>query len=352
MVNRITAAYAHRMAATIRDVARAAGVSPATVSYYLNDTKPLTADTARRIEQAMADLQFRRNPVARALASRRSRIIALAYPFGDGHESYSGRQFVVGAARAAAAHDYNLVVWPVNDDGLELAKLAEQGLVDGVLLMDVRNDDPRVDALGKLGVPAALIGRTGDADTLPYVDIDFDASVQLAFDHLLGLGHRRIVLVNGNPEQGNLHGFGPYFRTEAAYRRLMGEWGLEPAEMLCGPTVIDGRAAAGRLLADFPDATAVIVMNELPAPGVTAELIQRGRSVPGDISVMSLYSSVNVAAMSTPNLTTVTTPGNELGTLGVEALLKHLAGFPVLPTLTTGHLVIGASTGPAASRAA
>src|SRR5690242_2880157 len=106
------------MAATIRDVARAAGVSPATVSYYLNDTKPLTPATVQRIEQAMAELRFRRNPVARALASRRSRIIALAYPFSDAHESYSARQFIIGAARATAALDYNLVVWPVDDDGL------------------------------------------------------------------------------------------------------------------------------------------------------------------------------------------------------------------------------------------
>lgn len=338
------------MAATIRDVARAAGVSSATVSYYLNDTKPLTAATAQRIEQAMAELKFRRNPVARALASRRSRIIALAYPFSDTHESYSARQFIIGAARAAAGHDYHLVVWPVDDDGLELAKLAEQGLVDGVLLMDVRNDDPRVDALDKLGVPAALIGRTGETATLPYVDIDFDESVRMAFDHLLGLGHRSIVLISGDPERGKLHGFGPYLRTEAAYRRIMAEWGLEPAVMYGGQKVVDGRAAAGRLLADFPGATAAMVMNELAAPGVTAELIQRGRTVPGDISVMSMYSSVNVAAMSTPNLTTVTTPGVELGALGVETLLKHLDGFPVQPILATGQLVIGASTGPAMSR--
>lgn len=336
------------MAATIRDVARAAGVSPATVSYFLNDTKPLTPDTAQRIEQAMAELRFRRNPVARALASRRSRIIALAYPFSDHHESPSARLFIIGAARTASDRDYHLVVWPVEDDGHELAKLAEQGLVDGILLMDVRTDDPRVGVLGEIGVPVALIGRTRDAETLPHVDIDFDASVRLALDHLFGLGHRRIVLVNGDPAQGNLHGYGPYVRTEAAYRAIMAEWGLDAAVMLCGQTVNDGRAAAGRLLTDFPDATAVLVMKELPAPGLTAELIQRGRSVPGDISVMSMYSTVNVAAMSTPNLTTVTTPGTELGTLGVEALLRHLEGFPVKPVLATGRLVIGASTGPVA----
>jgi DNA-binding LacI/PurR family transcriptional regulator len=80
---------------------------------------------------------------------------------------------------------------------------------------------------------------------------------------------------------------------------------------------------------------------------VTAELIQRGRSVPGDISVMSMYSTVGVAAMSTPNLTTLTTPGVELGALGVDALLKHLDGFPVPPVLAIGKLIIGASTGPA-----
>src|SRR5690349_19174196 len=130
-----------RMAATIRDVARSAGVSSATVSYYLNDTKPLTPDTVRRIEQAMAELRFRRNPVARALASRRSRLIALAYPFSDGHESPSARHFIIGAARAASDRDHNLIVWPIDDDGPGLATFAEQGLVDGVLLMDVLVDD-------------------------------------------------------------------------------------------------------------------------------------------------------------------------------------------------------------------
>jgi DNA-binding LacI/PurR family transcriptional regulator len=333
--------------ATMREVAQAAGVSIATVSFVVNNTKPLTPATRRRIEQAIADLGFRRNMVARALASRRTQIVALVCPFSEDRMAPTVREFIIGAARAAKEADHHLVIWPVSNDGDELATLLGQQLVDGVLLMDVQMDDARVELLRQLDTPFALIGRTRDLTGLHYIDIDMAASVRMAMDHLAGLGHREIAFINGRQEQDGFGGFGPYVRSEQAYRALAEDRQVKPVVLHCRQSVRSGQDVAGELLATAPETTAVIIGDEAAAPGLIAELTRRGRTVPGDISVMSLLSSVDVAAMCNPPLTTVTAPGIELGRRGVEALICLLDGTrPATPALRTGVLSLGESTGP------
>jgi len=335
------------MATTMREVAEAAGVSIATVSFVVNNSKRVAPETRERIERAMTELGFRRNIVARALASRRTQIIALVYPVLEHRLSGSITEFITSAARAASAAEYHLVVWPVGNDGSELAALVGQKLVDGVLLMEVQLDDARVPALRELDIPFALIGRTRDVTGLHYVDIDFDASVQMAMDHLATLGHNRIVLVNGSQEGESFASYGPYVRSEIAYHELCAQRGIEPVILRCRQTVRSGREAAMELVATAPDTTAVIIADEVAAAGLVAELARTGREVPSDISVMSILSSLDMAAICNPPLTTVTAPGTELGRLGVEALLRQLdGGPPMAPVLRAGVLAIGESTGP------
>ena len=335
------------MATTMREVAEAAGVSIATVSFVVNNSKRVAPETRERIERVMTELGFRRNIVARALASRRTQIIALVYPVLEHRVSGSITEFITSAARAASAAEYHLVVWPVGNDGSELAALVGQKLVDGVLLMEVQLDDARVPALRELDIPFALIGRTRDVTGLHYVDIDFDASVQMAMDHLATLGHNRIVLVNGSQEGESFASYGPYVRSEIAYHELCAQRGIEPVILRCRQTVRSGREAAMELVATAPDTTAVIIADEVAAAGLVAELARTGREVPSDISVMSILSSLDMAAICNPPLTTVTAPGTELGRLGVEALLRQLdGGPPMAPVLRAGVLAIGESTGP------
>jgi DNA-binding LacI/PurR family transcriptional regulator len=182
---------------------------------------------------------------------------------------------------------------------------------------------------------------------LHYVDIDFDASVQMAIDHLAGLGHHRILLVNGSQDGESFASCGPYVRSEIAYRELCAQRGIEPVVLHCRQTVRSGRDAAMELVATAPDTTAVLIVDEAAAAGLVSELARMGRAVPGDISVMSILSSLDMAAMCNPPLTTVTAPGTELGSLGVEALLRQLdGGPPMMPVLRTGVLAIGESTSP------
>lgn len=334
------------MATTMREVAEAAGVSIATVSFVVNNSKRVAPETRERIERVMAELGFRRNVVARALASRRSHVVALAYPALQ-HRMASAVEFITGASRAARDADYHLVVWPVNNDGSELSELVGQGLVDGVVLMEVQLDDPRVEMLRSLDIPFALIGRTGDVTGLHYVDIDFEATMRMAIDHLVELGHERIVFVNGSEDEASFAAYGPYVRSEIAFRDIAAQHEIKPVVLRCRQTVASGRQMATEIVAIAPDTTAVIIADETAAMGLVAELSRLGRAVPGDISVMSIMSSLDMAAMCNPPLTTVTAPGTELGQLGVESLLRQLDGGPPLtPILRAGVLAVGESTGP------
>lgn len=333
--------------ATMRDVAERAGVSIATVSFVVNDTKRVTPATRERIETAMAELGFRRNVVARALASRRTRIIAMAFPALDHRLVGTAVSFVTSAARAAAAQGYHLVLWPVSNDAEELTELLDQGLVDGVVLMEVLLDDPRVSALQARQTPFALIGRTRDATGLPHVDIDFDRTVENALEHLAGLGHRDIVLVTEESTAPKLPGYGPIVRTEAAFERVTSELGIAGTLMHCAQNADAGRDVAARILAESPQTTAIVIMNEDAAVGVVSTMNRRGIRLPEDLSVLSVSSTRGTAAMTDPRLTIMTSPGDTLGQLGVEMLIKQLEGEELPgPTLLPCVLEPGETTGP------
>jgi DNA-binding LacI/PurR family transcriptional regulator len=296
----------------------------------------------------MEELGFRPNMVARALASRRTQILALVTPFSRLWLGAATREFIIGAAAAAKEANHHLVIWPVSNDGNELVTLVGQKLIDGVLLMSVALDDARVEALRKLDTPFALIGRTRDVTGLHYVDIDIDASMRVAMDHLAELGHRHIAFVNGTRDEEGVAGFGPYVRAEHAYRQLAGERGIDPVVLYCRSNVASGREAARDLLARAPRTTAVIIQDEAGATGLVAELKRLDRAVPDHISILSMLSSADFGEMWDPPLTTISTPGMELGRLAVEALLQQLDGkTSVTAVLRTGVLVPGGTTGPA-----
>ena len=332
---------------TMRDVADRAGVSIATVSFLLNDTKPVRAATRAKIEQAMADLGYRRNEVARALASRRTHIIAMAYPALDHRFGFSAAEFFTSAADAARKQHYHLVLWPVGNDGTELHELVGQGLVDGVVLMEVQLDDPRVGILQEMQTPFALIGRTTELEGLSHVDIDFDATVEEAIGHLHGLGHRKLVMVSGDLTDPRFHTYGPYVRTEAAYRRISAEYGIQTIVLECADTTRSGQEAAERLMREHPDTTAVLVLNEYAGLGVASGLNKLGYDIPAEISVLPLLMAPETAALSDPELTIMRTPGPELGQLGTEALIRQLEGAdPLPPQLVPARLYPGATIAP------
>lgn len=334
--------------ATMQDVARRANVSIATVSFTINNTKPVAPATRARVEAAMQELGFRRNIVGRALAGKRTRIIALLFPALQ--HSFSGTvvQFFTSAAAAARELGYNLVLWPISNEPGQTTELTSSGLVDGVLLMEVPLDDPRVEELLVSGTPFALIGRTRDPGALTYVDINFEETLVAAVQHLTALGHSRITLLDDAVGSRSLTEFGPVGRSRESYEAEMRRQGLEPTAFTCDAAPAAGKEAAAVLLRDFPDTTAVIIQNELAATGFVNGLRHAGVDIPGDLSVLSVGSSAEMAAMADPELTVLSSPSTELGRMGVEALIDQLEGraSELRQELVMCKLEGGKSTGP------
>ena len=123
--------------------------------------------------------------------------------------------------------------------------LTSNGLVDGVLLMEVCLDDDRVEALSTAGRPLAMIGRTADPSSLAHVDIDFEQTLNDAVDHLHQLGHHRIAFVNHDRSEHEA-GYGPAVRALDAYSRAMTRHQLEPISRFCGDNPAAGAAPPPR----------------------------------------------------------------------------------------------------------
>ncbi|WP_239090455.1 LacI family DNA-binding transcriptional regulator [Asanoa iriomotensis] len=332
----------------MHDVARLAQVSVSTVSYVLTGTRPISQATRDKVHAAMAELDYQPNAMARGLASRRSRIVGLLMPMDERGLGATETAFVTGAAAAASTAGYHLVLAPVGTTDLDdLRRLASQRMLDGAVLMEVQVEDGRVAVLQEAGVPLVLIGRTSDTAALSYVDIDFDQTVREAVDHLVGLGHTRIAYVN-HSEAAIAAGYGPAVRTRDAFVARMAAHGLEPLMIAAEDSAAAGREALDAALAQAPDLTALLAMNENAVFGILGELAARGRTVPGDVSVVSMVTSPQVAELAHPALTAMTSPGSALGRIAVEALLRQLDGVTgdhhqqLLPCA----LEIRGSTGP------
>lgn len=333
-------------AVTMRDVARLAGVSVATVSFVINGSKPVLDETRERVERAMAEAGYRRNVIARALASKRTRVVGLLYPTAQRAVQGSAFQFFTSAAAEAQAQGYTLVVSPTVGSDSELSELTGAGLIEGLVVMEVHAEDSRVRFLQAQGVPFALVGRTADVTGIAYVDIDFDATVADALARLTALGHRDVLLLDTVTDADDIGGYAPPLRVRAAFERIGRELGMRTAAFGAARTADAGFAAAGRLVAQYGSATAVLVHDELLAAGFVAGLRALGVRVPEDISVGLIDSTADIASMIDPRLDVWAVPGEQLGRQGVAALIDVLDRGTVAPSaqnLVACRHVAGAS---------
>ncbi len=333
---------------TMVDVARRAGVALSTVSYAINGTRPISEETRQRIFAAMQELGYRPHALARGLASKRSRIIALLFPTPERGLGSTELDFVTSAADAAGENGYSLVLWSSEmRDVNELRQLIQQGLVDGVVVMEVFMHDPRIDLLRDISFPFSMIGRCADTTGLGYVDIDFDKATRDAVQYLNELGHTRIAFLNHSQAEFDA-GYGPAVRAHTGFGQAMRAFALAPISRFCRAAPQAGYEAMNELMAAHPDLTAMISMNERAVPGVMRAIADRGWRIPDDFSLVVIVSSARVAEMTMPTLTTADSPGVELGRMGVELLIQQLDAEEAAESqvLLPCHLVVRGSSGP------
>jgi DNA-binding LacI/PurR family transcriptional regulator len=333
---------------TMLDVAKRAGVALSTVSYALNGTRPISEETRQRIFATMDELGYRPHALARGLASKRSRIIALLFPVSERGLGITELEFVTNAADAARENGYHLVLWPSEMHDLdELRQLTQQGLADGVIVMEVHLIGERINLLREIGFPFSMIGRCADTTSLDYVDIDFEQTVQEVVGYLAGLGHTHIAFLNQSRAVFDA-GYGPAVRTQASFEQVMQTAGLNGITQFCHAAPRAGYEAFNELLAECPNLTALVTMNERAVPGVMQAIADRDWLIPDDFSLVVIVSSARLAEMTMPPLTTADAPTAELGRLGVELLIQQLEAQErnALQTLLPCRLVVRGSSGP------
>ncbi len=181
--------------ATIGDVAREAGVSRSTVSAVLTGRKLVLPDTRARIEAAIAKLDFSVNSGARALATSRTMTLGLVVALHEAEFSPALAAYLVAIADAAREHGYGVLLLTDPDGTSAIKRVVAARQVDGLILLSVVEDDPRLAPIVEAGFPAVLIGMPADRRGVDAVDLDFAAAARALVDHLADAGHRRATFV-------------------------------------------------------------------------------------------------------------------------------------------------------------
>ncbi|OLP62548.1 LacI family transcriptional regulator [Xaviernesmea oryzae] len=306
---------------TQKEVAERAGVAQATVSLVLNGGREkVSAETAERIEAAIAELGYQPNRFAQALRTQRSYVIAcvvpdLANPFYP--------SMVVAVQRVARAAGYEVIT--IDTEGLvanerQVVAAAEQGRFDGIVGVFFNLGVKELSPLSKAGIPVVRIEVSRKAGgPLPIDDlfIDNEAAARALTLHLLSLGHRSVAMIAapGGPQQVRLKGYLGAIATISAPPLV-----LEVGHF----TVEGGREAADKLLDSGKSFTAIVAANDLMAIGVMQSLLARGVSIPDEVSVAG-FDDILASALVTPALTTVAQFQDQIGARAAERLLARLA---------------------------
>ncbi|WP_168800445.1 DUF6807 family protein [Cellulomonas telluris] len=327
-----------RAAATIAEVATAAGVSRATVSRVMNGRDTVDAALAARVREVAARLHYRPSTVARSLSLGRTETVAVVVP---DLANPMFQQVLRGVTGAAGEAGYRVLVADTAEHAgdEERVVLDARTRCDALVLVSPRMPERALRALLPQVRPAVVVNRAPDGTT-PTLEIDYADGIAQIVDHLLGLGHRHLLYLAGPPESASHLRRLEALRAAAAHRS-----GVRLSEMPAGATVEAGYAVAEDVLAARP--TAVVAYNDLVAFGLLARLNELGVAVPGDVSIVG-FDDVELARFATPSLTTAAVPQAELGRLAWEHLRPVLAGgdpvqdpAPIRPTLA-----VRASTGP------
>jgi len=337
---------------TIYDVARAAGVGIGTVSRVLNRSPSVSERTRRRVLEAMEKLSFRPDRAARALSRGRTQAIGVLVPF---FTKYFFVEVLRGIETATATNDYFLIIYNVEKKEEYIAHLdtlAGTRRVDGLIVISLTPRILQRVYLEQPPFPVVFIDTY--ARGFDCIEVDHRGGFHSATAHLLGLGHKRIALLD-RPED-------PPFRTPArdrlaGYRQALRKQGVAVRDeyaVMAKYSREGGRDAMDALLSLSEPPTAVVAASDLQAIGAMDAAQARGLRVPEDLAVVG-YHDIELAEYL--GLTSVRLPTLEMGRRAVDVLVEAIEGrshHPVrvrMPTELIIRHTCGASLGPITSEA-
>jgi len=334
------------MALTIRDVAKAAGVSTATVSNVLNKTGKVGRRTHHIVLSAVKRLGYFPNAHARHLASRDSRTLGIIVsdivnPFFP--------EVIKGFETRARQLGYDAILSDTNYDPRRTQEAAERMMehnVRGVAIMTSEISLRLIHELARRRIAVTFLDLAPVRGHVSKLRIDYFSGMKQIVEYLYKSGHRRIAFVAGRPKlKSNV-------ARLQAYEKCMSDLGLQTGPVIPGDLRFEGGLAAGLTIAKMsaPRPTAVMAVNDLTAVGVIKGLLKGGLRVPQDISVTG-FDNTRLAEYSNPSLTTVDVHRDMLGQMAADAL-HELSASPnpqgreyQIPA----ELILGESSGPAPS---
>ena len=314
--------------ATLKDVAERAGVSTATVSHVINETRFVSEELRQRVYQAIEALNYRPNAIARSLRRRKTQNVGMIVP----DISYPFLAEVVrGVEDTGFELGYNVILCDSDGDlerEADYIELLQEKKVDGIVFAAAGESSSYVQALIEQGMPVVVCDRELPGVEVDTVIADNVGSGYQATEHLIGLGHRRIGCIAG-PQELEISN-----KRVEGYKGALEQHGIPPREELIvrGDFRCRGGYEAMReLLALDAPPTAVFACNDLMAMGAICAASKRRLRIPQDVAIVGC-DDIALASFTNPSLTTVAQPKHEMGAAAVEILVERIRDKSKPPT--------------------
>ena len=303
---------------TIRDVAKLARVSVATISRYLNNTAPLSPETAERVQTAMNELDYTPHPAARNLATNRTNTIALVLNKIEGDYF---TPLLEGVIATTEAQNFNLLIFTSSNENRRLdSRLLGPAYTDGLLVFLDSLEDDDLTALHAADQPIVLIHRSSPAGLdLPMVTIENKAASRGLVNHLIKTHQRKHIAFLRGPANNEDSRW-----REIGYRQALADHGITVDEDLIAPGEYDrytAQRSIHKLMASGKKFDAVFTGDDEAAIGVLTALKEAGINVPGQVAVIG-FDDQRLAPFLNPPLTTVHAPTDQVGATAARTLFK------------------------------
>ncbi|MDR3495279.1 MAG: LacI family DNA-binding transcriptional regulator [Ancalomicrobiaceae bacterium] len=309
-----------RRATTMRDVAIRAGVSTATVSNVLGNRKAVDPELARRVRQVAAELDYQIDRAASQLRTGRAAVVAIVVPSLD-NPFFTG--FIAAVERAVQGEGYDIIVSSSNgDEAQERARIAAMlsWRPSGLIVVPCTDAFPARDLTDFSGAPVVAVDRIAGADAISHVSVNNRAAARMAADHLIGFGHRHLLVCASSLQLANIRE-----RCEGVQQALA-EAGLPaPSIVEVGQTLeVVPTILAPHLSSAEDRATGIIALTSTATLGVLSAARDLGLAVPDDVSLVGFDDYAWMTA-STPPITAVRQPLDMLGRAAWDLLKRRMA---------------------------
>ncbi|AJD92186.1 hypothetical protein JMA_28690 [Jeotgalibacillus malaysiensis] len=324
--------------ATIKDVARVANVSIATVSRVLNNKSGFSEETRRSVEKAIEELGYVPNGVARGLISKRTNTIGLLVP---ALSSMLVSEMVSGIERVVHEQGSSLIVCHTESKGkktMQYLQLLIAKQVDGIIFTSEVLLQEYYQMIERSGIPLVLLSTETLNLPVPSVKVNDRLASFHATEYMIKQGHKKIGMISGN--RNDMIAGVP--RVEG-YRMALNSHQIAFDESMIashkGFSYIDGATAFRKLITDHPDITAIVAASDEIALGIISEAFKMGINIPEQVSVIG-YDNIPICNVSIPPLTTISQPVAKMGEVAAEMVLDMISGNHVQENVIFPHEII------------